>query len=109
MSADSLQCHFGKAGNQMYHYDKALQYVFVSQPSPCYALGTQHPAFSLLRALCVVSYIEIFRFLNCSARTSFFRHLGHIQCQVHVGLFQLYLTSLPCHSCRHVENLQDIS
>jgi hypothetical protein len=52
---------------------------------------------------------EIFRFLYCSARKAFFGHLGHIQRQAHVGLFQLYPTSLPCHSCRHVENLQDIS
>jgi len=52
---------------------------------------------------------EIFRFLNCGARKAFCGHFGHIQCQEHVGLFQLYPTSLPCHSCRHVENLQDIS
>jgi len=52
---------------------------------------------------------EIFCFLYCSARKAFFGHFGHIQRQAHVGPFQLYLTSLPCHSCRHVENLQDIS
>ena len=52
---------------------------------------------------------EIFRFLYCGARKAFFGHFGHIQRQAHVGLFQLYPTSLPCHSCRHVENLQDIS
>jgi len=52
---------------------------------------------------------KIFCFLYCGARKAFFHHFGHIQCQVHVGLFQLYPTSLPCHSCRHVENLQDIS
>jgi len=51
---------------------------------------------------------EIFRFLNCGARKTFFGHFGHIQSQAHVGLFQLYPISLPCHSCRHVENLQDI-
>jgi hypothetical protein len=28
---------------------------------------------------------------------------------VHVRLFQLYPTSLPCHSRRHVEYLQGIS
>jgi len=27
----------------------------------------------------------------------------------HVGLFQLYATSLPCHSRRHVENIQEFS
>jgi hypothetical protein len=52
---------------------------------------------------------EIFRFLSCGARKAFFGHFGHIQPQAHVGLFQLYPTSLPSHSCRHVENLQDIS
>jgi hypothetical protein len=49
----------------------------------------------------------IFRFLNCSAQKAFSGHCGHIQRQAHVGLFQLYPTSLPCHSCRYVENLQD--
>jgi len=38
-----------------------------------------------------------------------FGHSGHLQCQMHVGLFQLYLTPLACHSCRHVEYLQEIS
>jgi hypothetical protein len=52
---------------------------------------------------------EIFHFLNCGVRKAFFGHFGHIQRQAHVGLFQLYPTSLPCHSCRHVEILQDIS
>jgi hypothetical protein len=52
---------------------------------------------------------EIFCFLYCGARKAFFGHFGHIQRQAHVALFQLYPTSLPCHSCRHVENLQDIS
>jgi len=51
---------------------------------------------------------EIFRFLNCGAQKAFCGHFGHIQRQAHVRLFQLYPTSLPCHSCRHVENLQDI-
>jgi len=48
---------------------------------------------------------EIFRFLNCGARRAFFGHFGHIQCHAHVRLFQLYPTSLPCHSCRNVGNL----
>jgi len=52
---------------------------------------------------------EIICFLNCGTRKAFFGHFGHIQGQAHVGLFQLYPPSLPCHSCRHVENLQDIS
>jgi len=52
---------------------------------------------------------EIFSFLNCGTQKAFFGHFGHIQRQAHVGIFQLYPTSLPCHSCRHDENLQDIS
>jgi len=52
---------------------------------------------------------EIFCFLYCGARKAFFGHFGHIQRQAHVGLFQLYPTSLPFHSCRHVENVHPIS
>jgi hypothetical protein len=52
---------------------------------------------------------EIFCFLHCGARKAFFGHFGHILRQAHVGLFQLYPTSLPCHSCRHVENQKDVS
>jgi len=52
---------------------------------------------------------KILCFLYCGARKAFFGHFGHIQRQAHVGLFQLYPTSLPCHRCRHVENLQAIS
>jgi hypothetical protein len=52
---------------------------------------------------------DIFHFVNCGSRKAFFGHVGHIQRQAHVGLYQLYPTSLPCHRCRHVQNLQDIS
>jgi hypothetical protein len=52
---------------------------------------------------------QILRFLYCSAREPAFGHLGHIQHQAHVRLFQRYPTSLPCYSSRHVENLQEIS
>jgi len=38
-----------------------------------------------------------------------FGHFGYIQGQAHVGLFQLYNTSLPCHHSRHVAYLQVIS
>ena len=48
---------------------------------------------------------EVFRFFDCGARNAFFGHFGHMNRQAHVGLSQLYPTSLPCHSCRHVENL----
>jgi len=48
------------------------------------------------------------RFLYCGARIAIFGHFCNIQGQAHVGLFQLYPTSLPCHSSRHVGNLQEI-
>jgi len=46
---------FGKEGSRMFGFDEALPGVFVSQPLPCYALETQHPASSLLGPRCVVS------------------------------------------------------
>jgi len=52
---------------------------------------------------------QIFRFLHCGAREPFFGHSGHIQGQAPLRLFQLYPTSLRCHSSRHVENLQHIT
>jgi hypothetical protein len=53
--ADSLQCHLGKEGSRTFGYDEALPGVFVSQPSPCYAQETQHPASSLLGPRRVIS------------------------------------------------------
>jgi len=50
---------------------------------------------------------ELFRLPYCGARDTFFSHFGPIPWQPHVRLFKLYPTSLPCHSCRHVEKLQD--
>jgi hypothetical protein len=52
---------------------------------------------------------EMIRFLFRGTLEAWFGHFGHIQPKAHVGLFQLYPTSSPCHSCRHLENLQDIS
>jgi len=51
---------------------------------------------------------HILRFLYCGARKPSFGHFGHIEGQAHIRLFQLYPTSLPCHSSRHVENLPEI-
>jgi len=51
---------------------------------------------------------EIFPIVYCGARTSFIGHCGYIRHQAHVGLFQLYPNSLPCHSCRHVETYKRI-
>jgi hypothetical protein len=52
---------------------------------------------------------QISRFLCCGAQKPAFGQFRHVQGQAHVGMFQLYTTSLSCHSCRHVEYLQEIS
>jgi len=52
---------------------------------------------------------QILHFLHCGTPKPPFGHFGQIQSQVHIGLFQLDPTSLPCHCSKHVENLQDIS
>ena len=52
---------------------------------------------------------QILCFLYCGARQPAYGNCGDIQCQAHVGLFELYMTSLSCHSCRHVENVEEIS
>jgi hypothetical protein len=46
---------------------------------------------------------DTLRFRNCGARKPSVGQFGHIQTKAYVGLFQLYPTSLPCHSRRHVE------
>jgi hypothetical protein len=48
MSLDFLWCHFGKEGSRPFDFREPLPGVFRSQPSPCYARETQHPASSLL-------------------------------------------------------------
>jgi len=52
---------------------------------------------------------QILDFLYCDVRKPSFGHVGQVQGLVHVGLFQLYTTSLPCHRSRHVKYLQVIS
>ena len=52
---------------------------------------------------------RVFRLLYCGSRKPAWSQFGHIHGQAHVGLFQLYTTSLPCHCSRHVEYLNDIS
>jgi len=51
---------------------------------------------------------QILGFLYCGSRKPSMGHFGHIPSQTHVGPFQLYTTSLPCHRSRHVEYLQEI-
>ena len=69
-------------------------------------LNTPHLLLSDLGARC---FNQELRFLYCSARKAFFGHVCNIQGQAHVGLFQLYPTSLPCQSSRHAENQEKIS
>jgi len=52
---------------------------------------------------------EVLHFLCCGMWKLSWGHLYRIQGKAHVGLFLLYLTSLPCHSSWHLENLQEIS
>jgi len=51
---------------------------------------------------------QILCFLYCGTRKHSFRYIAHVQGLEHVGLFQLYTTSLPCRRSRHVEYLHDI-
>ena len=69
-------------------------------------LNTQLLLFSDLAARFLV---QESCFVHCHAPKPAFGHFRHIQGQAHVGLFQFYPTSLPCHSSRHVENKQGIS
>jgi hypothetical protein len=108
VSADSLRCDFGMDGSRMFGFDEALPGIFVLQPLTFVPRNYNTPLL-LFSDLSAWYHNQLFRFLDCAARNAFFGHCGHIQGQAHVGLFQLHPTSLPCHSCRHVENLKDIS
>jgi len=108
VSTDTLGCHFSKDSSQWCGFDEVFPGVFVSQRSRLYAQETQPPASSVVRPWAVMSSWDIV-FPSMRHAKAFFGHFGHIQCPAHVALFQLYPTSLPCHSCRHVGNQQDIS
>jgi hypothetical protein len=47
--------------------------------------------------------------LYCGTRIPTFGDFHHIQRLAHVGLFQLYTTSLPCHASSHIQNQQKLS
>jgi len=49
VTADTLPCHFGNEGIRQLGFDEASLGVYLSQPSPFVAEGTQHPASSPLR------------------------------------------------------------
>jgi len=52
---------------------------------------------------------QAWRFLYWVTQKSSFGHFGLIQGKMHGRLFWLYPTSLPCHTCRHVDDLQELS
>jgi hypothetical protein len=51
---------------------------------------------------------QILRFLNGGAWKPSYCDCGHIEGLAHVGLFQVYTTSFPCHHSRHFEYIQEI-
>jgi hypothetical protein len=108
LSADSIQCHVGKEGSQTFGFGKALLGVFLSQLH-FYIPRTLNTPHLLSWDLGAWLLDEIFLFFYCGARIAIFVHFGQLQHQAHVGLFQLYPTTLPSHICRHVEYLPDIS
>jgi len=77
--------------------------LHLSMPSK---LNTPHLPFSDFGTR---SVDQILHFLYRCVRKPSLGHFVHTPIQVHVGLFQLYLASLPCDSSRHVENRQEIS
>jgi len=106
--ADFSRCHCGKRGECLCGFHEAWPRIFPSQPSPLYALETHPPTSSLLGLRRELSWPDIAFLILQNAKTRLWP-FGHNQGNVHVGLFQLFLTSLPCHSRRHVENQQESS
>jgi len=75
-----------------------------------FAMRRRHNSPVLLFSDFGVSLVEpVLCFYYRGAWKPFFGHFRHVQGQVDVGLFQLYQTSLHCHSSRYVENQQEIS
>jgi len=52
---------------------------------------------------------QLLHFLYCGAWKPSFGPFARIQGKAHVRLFERYPTSLHCNSCRHVENLWEMS
>jgi len=108
VSADSLLCRFGIGRSRPYDFYKPLLGVFLSH------LHLIMPR-QLNSSLHLCTDIGV-RFRNLLLRVLFsgmrkppFGHFRHFQGKARVGLFKLYLTSLPRHSSWHVENLQGFS
>jgi hypothetical protein len=108
VSADVLWCDFGTEGIRWCGIDEALLGMILVHPAPCYVQETEHLASSVLGPRCEVGH-HVLGFLHCSAWTPSFGNICHINGQAHVGLFQLFPTSWPCHRSRDVPNLPEIS
>jgi len=102
-----LWCHFGEEGICLGGFDNAFPGVFLLQPSPFYAQKTQLPTSSLFGLQCEIS-CSVIAFTLLQRRKTLLWPFWPIQYQTHVRLFQLYPSSLACHSSRHDENLQEI-
>jgi len=64
--------------------------------------GNSTPRFFISRTLAPTFLDQTLHFLHRGAWKSSFGHSGYDKGQAHIWLFQLYMTFLPCHCCRHV-------
>jgi len=96
---------------------KAFSYVVVTKHSRLsyfpslhrFIPGKFHCPLLPFSDLSVRLHVWIVHFLHRGSQKPSSGHVGQIQGQVYVRLFQLYPTSLSWHSSRHVENLQENS
>jgi hypothetical protein len=109
VSGNSLRCNVFKEGNPEVWFWQSIAGCVCITAFTCLCPENSTPHFFCSWAAGPRHLEQILCFLDCGARNLRVGQSGHIQSQAHVGLFQLYPTSLPCHSTRHVENLQDIS
>jgi hypothetical protein len=101
MYAECLLSHVGKNVSNLFDFYKLLPGVVTSQPLPVYAQESPLCTCVHLRLDGKVALLGI-AFSYCSAQYPSFGHASSIQCQAHVGLVYMSLTSGPCHSSRHV-------
>jgi hypothetical protein len=103
-----LQCHFGKEGIQPCGLTK---HSWVSSYHSLHLDLPKKLNMPLLPFSDLGTWFDeqILRFLYCGVLKPAIGHFGHVHGQADIGLLQLYTTSLPCHHCRHVEYLQEIS
>ena len=107
LHTESLRCHFCKEGSCPFDLTKHHRLSFYC--SLHHFMPRKHNIPLLLFSQFGARYLnQILHSLYCGSPKPTYGHFCHIQRQAHIGLFQLYTTSLPCHSSRHVENLEDI-